>query len=400
MKHGDCTMFRGVAIAGCGMTRFGRHDNRSLMSLLIEASEKALEDAEVDNVDAVYVSTMLGGELTHQTAIATMLVDQLGLIPAAAQRIENGAASGGAAVKDACLTVASGVYDTVLVVGGEKMMHVSEDVITDLIATLTHPTAEYIYGVTIPSLAAMFARLYMSRYGVEREHLGMVAVKNHSNALKNPYAHIRTPITLEDIVLSSEAEVNNPVISEPLRLYDCCPVSDGAAAVVVCSLGKAANLNNPLVRVAGFGHATDTLAFHERETPTLLTAVQESARQAFSMAELTPQDMNLAELHDAFTILELAESEDAGFFKKGTAHKAVERHETSLNGRFPINPSGGLKARGHPVGATGVAQVVELVWQLRGQAGERQVSDARRAFSCNFGGFGNNVVSFVFERVK
>jgi len=393
-------MLRKVAIIGCGMTKFGRRDDKTLMNLLVEASNRAINDAGIGDkeVDAVYVASMFSGELTNQTAIASALTDELALLPAAADRVENGPASGGSAVKNACLGVASGVYDLVLVAGGEKMRHVSGDVVTDLIATMTHPSAEYMHGVTLPSLAGMFTRLYMLRYGVTLKHLAMVAMKNHMNALKNPYAHLRRQITLEGIYSLPEAEMNNPIISDPLRLFGSCPVSDGAASVILCPFEKAKEFCDTPVIVAGLGQATDTLAVHQREDPTVLKSVKIASQRAFEMAKLSPQDIDVAELHDAFEILEIAESEDAGFFKKGTAHKAVEEGVTSLGGKLPINPSGGLKARGHPVGATGVAQIVELTWQLRGEADKRQVPKAERAYSCNFGGFGNNVVSFVLRR--
>jgi acetyl-CoA C-acetyltransferase len=393
-------MPREVAIIGCGMTQFGNRTDKSLMGLLKEASSKAIEHAGLgdSNVSALYVSTMLAGELTNQTAIASALADELCLIPAAADRVENGPASGGSAIKNAYLAVAAGLFDIVLVVGGEKMRDVPGDRITDLLATMTHPTAEYIHGVTLPSLAAMFTRLYMNKYGVERKHLSMVAVKNHENGLKNPYAHIHRKITMEGIYTSPEAEVNNPVIADPLRLFDMCPISDGAASVVLCSAAIAKKFTDKPIKIAGVGQATDIHAVSQRPDPTTLNAVKISSQQAFKMAKLEPKNMDVVELHDAFTILEIAESEDAGFFEKGTAHKAIESGVTSLGGKLPINPSGGLKARGHPVGATGVAQVAELTWQLRGEAGERQVKDAKKAFCCNFGGFGNNVVSFVLKR--
>lgn len=382
------------------MIKFGHHEDKSLMDLLVEASIRSLDDAKVGDKDvqAIFVASMLSGELTNQTAIASALTDELGLLPAAADRIENGPASGGSAVKNACLAIASGVYDLVLIAGGEKMRHVARDKVTDILATMTHPSAEYVHGVTLPSLAAMFTRLYMHRYGVERKHLAMIAVKNHLNAMKNPYAHLHKPITLKEIHSASEREVNNPLVSDPIRLFDCCPISDGAASLILCQAEKARELCDTPIIIAGLGQATDALAMHERKDPTVLNAVMHSSQQAYDMAKLSPKDINVAELHDAFTILEIAESEDSGLFKKGTAHKAVEEGVTSLGGKLPINPSGGLKARGHPVGATGVAQIVELTWQLRGEAGERQVPGAECAYSCNLGGFGNNVVSFVLRR--
>jgi acetyl-CoA C-acetyltransferase len=237
----------------------------------------------------------------------------------------------------------------------------------------------------------------MSRFGVTSEDLARVAVKNHSNALMNPYAHIHSKIALEGILLSREAEINNPVIADPLRLYDFCPVSDGAASIVLCSYDIAKKLSKAIVKIAGLGQATDTLAVHEREDPTSLEAVKRASKMAFEMAGVTPGDIDVAELHDAFTILEIAESEDAGFFEKGKGNIALRNGETSLGGRLPINTSGGLKARGHPVGATGVSQVVELTWQLRREAGSRQVKNAEKSFCCNFGGFGNNVTAFVLS---
>jgi acetyl-CoA C-acetyltransferase len=202
---------------------------------------------------------------------------------------------------------------------------------------------------------------------------------------------------MEGLLHRPEAIVNNPPVAEPLRMFDCCPVSDGGAALVLCSEEPAKKSGKPLVRIAGIGQATDTHAIHEREDPTELKAVRLASNLAFENAGLGPADVDVAELHDAFTILEIAESEEAGFFEKGTGHLALEKGETALEGKLPINPSGGLKARGHPVGATGVAQLAEITWQLRGEADERQVKDARTGFTCNFGGFGNNVLCFVLS---
>jgi acetyl-CoA C-acetyltransferase len=247
-------------------------------------------------------------------------------------------------------------------------------------------------------MAGLFTRLYMKECGVTSEHLARVAIKNHRNGLLNPYAHIHALITMEGILTSPHAVVNNPIVADPIRLYDCCPVSDGAAACVLCPAEMAKEFGKPQIVVAGFGQATDTHTLQEREDPTDLKAVRIAAQKALEMAQLKPKDIDVVELHDAFTILEIAESEHAGFFKKGEGAKALDEGQTEIGGKLPINPSGGLKARGHPLGATGVAQVVELVWQLRGEAGERQVKGAEKGFSLNFGGFGNNVVSFVLRR--
>jgi acetyl-CoA C-acetyltransferase len=393
---------RDVAIVGVGMIPFERHEDDSLLDMLSHASVKAMDDAGANDrhIDAVYVGNMAAGLFNHQTAVASALVDRISVLPAAADTVENGPASGGSALKNGLLAVASGYYDLVLVAGGEKMRDVIGPRATDIVATMTHPLAEYIYGATLPGLAGMFARLYMEKYGVTAEHLAMVAIKNQDNGLLNPYAHIHMKITMEGILTSPHSVVNNPMVADPLRLYDCCPVSDGAAACLLCPAEMANGFAKPPVLIAGFGQATDTQTLQEREDPTDLKAVRLAAQQAFSRAGMTPQDMDVAELHDAFTILEIAESEHAGLFEKGEGAKALERGETRIGGRLPINPSGGLKARGHPVGATGIAQAIELVWQLRGEAGKRQVEGAKTGFSLNFGGFGNNVVSFVLRRMS
>ncbi|RJS69546.1 thiolase domain-containing protein [Candidatus Bathyarchaeota archaeon] len=390
-------MFRKIAIIGCGMTKFGRHEDKTLTDLMTESSLEAIRDAGIDEKDigAIYVGNMLAQELNKQTLLATVLADQLALYNVAVDGISNGTASGGSAVRNAFLAVASGFCDIALVTGVEKMRGSPRDKVTDLIATMSHPS-EYVQGATLPSLAAMFTRLYMQKYGVERRHLAMVAVKNHSNALKNPYAHIRKAVTLEELL--SEDNPKNPVVADPLRLYDCCPMSDGAASLILCSLEEAEKIVDTPIVIAGIGQASDNPVVCEREDPTVLEALRRASQQAFKMAKITPKDIDVAELHDAFTILEIAESEDAGFFKKGTGHKALEEEVTSLDGELPINPSGGLKARGHPVGATGVAQLVELTWQLRGEAEARQVKGAEKAFSCNLGGFASNVLAFVLAR--
>ncbi len=394
---------RDVAIIGVGMIPFGRRDEDSLMDMLAYASLKALDDAGLGDksVNAVYVGNMGAGIVQHQTSIASSLVDRLSLLPAAADVVENGPASGGSAVKNGLLAVASGYYDYVLVVGGEKMREVTGWRATDFVATMTHPQVEYPYGITLPGMAGMFTRLYMEKYGVTREHLLAVTLKNQEMGALNPYAHVEMALDRKGIFDSAHAVVNNPVAADPLHLYDLCPVSDGAAAVILCPLELARNLPHAPVLIAGFGQATDTHALQEREDPTDLKAVTLAAQQAFEMAKLKPSEIDVAELHDAFTILEIAESEHVGFFKKGEGGPAAAAGKTRLGGQLPINVSGGLKARGHPVGATGVAQVVDIVFQLRHELPKnRQVKNARHGFTINFGGFGNNVTSFVLKRIE
>jgi acetyl-CoA C-acetyltransferase len=391
---------RDVAIVGIGSTQFGRAQ-WSLLKMMCEASHEALADAGAGErrPDAVYVANMGAPRNNKMAGLASALVDRLNLYPAGAETIENGPASGASAVKHGLHAVASGMCDLVLVCGGERMQEVNNFEATEFVSYLSHRYAEYVYGVTLPALAGLFARLYMERHGVRPEHLAMVAIKNHANGAKNPRAHLRIPVTMEGILTGPDAHNNNPWIADPLRFFDCCPVSDGASAVLLAPAAMAKEFKPTPVRIAGMGQATDTHAVHERPDPTELTAVRLAAEQAFRMAGLAPKDIHVAELHDAFTILEIAESEEAGFFPKGQGHKALERGETKIGGRLPINPSGGLKARGHPVGNTGVSQIVELVRQLRGEAGDYQVpNDPRNGFAVNFGGFGNNVLATVLTR--
>jgi acetyl-CoA C-acetyltransferase len=388
---------RDVYVAGIGITTFTRLEF-PLSEIAAYPSMMALKDSGLTDIDHLFVANMGGGRVNHQTGLASAVIDSLSLTPAGAETIENGPASGASAVKAAYMAVASGMHDVVMATGAERMREVNNLDVTDFVATLTHPLAEHIYGVTLPALAGMFTRLYMEKYGVTERHLAMVAVKNQNNALLNEFAHLQQEISIEGILDSPEAMTNNPFVAEPLRFFDCCPVSDGGASVILVSKEVAEKLDQPMIRLAGLGQATDTHAVHERKDPTDLLAVRSAAKQSFKMAGLKPSDVDVAELHDAFTILEIVESEEVGFFKKGEGHIALENGDTAIDGKMPINPSGGLKGKGHPVGATGVAQVHEIITQLRGEAGERQVKDARIGFTCNFGGFGNNVVCLTFVR--
>ena len=390
---------REVYAIGTAMTSFSRLEY-PLSEIAAYPAMFAMQDAGISKIDHLYVANMGGGRVNGQTGLASAVVDSLSLTPAGAETIENGPASGASALKQGWMAVASGLHDVVMVIGAERMREVNNLEATDFVATLTHPLAEYIYGVTLPSLAGMFTRLYMEKYGVTSRHLAMVAVKNHANACLNPFAHLHQPITVEGIIDSPEAMTNNPFVADPLRFFDCCPVSDGGACVILANAETAKKLGKPMVRLAGVGQATDTHCVHERAEPTDLLAVRGAAKQAFKMAGVKPSDVDVAELHDAFTILEIVESEEVGFFKKGEGHLALERGETALTGKLPINTSGGLKGKGHPVGATGVGQAHEIILQLRGEAGKRQVKNAKIGFTCNFGGFGNNVVCLTFIREK
>lgn len=394
--------FRDVGIVGVGHPRFGK-SGVSFTDMCCYAAVDALDDAGIKTgaghgVDQVFLATMGAQMLNRQSSIASGIVDTLNLRPAMAETVENGPASGASAIKLGYMAIASGMCDVVLVIGGEMMRVVSGWEGTDFVATMLHPEAEYPYGLTLPSFAGMFTKLIMNKYGVTEKDLARVAVKNHENAMHNPAAHIQLVPNLEVITEDEDKDIINPYVAEPLRLYDVCPVSDGAAAVVLCAMDIADRFGKKPIKIAGIGQATDTHSVAEREVPTDLLAVRLAARQAYEMAGLTPQDMDVAELHDAFQILEIVESEEVGFFPRGEGHLAARNGDTKIGGKIPINTSGGLKSKGHPLGATGVSQVIEIVKQLRGEAGGRQVEGAKNGIIVNFGGFGNNVVSIVLSK--
>jgi len=378
-----------VAIIGASMTRFGQRD-AWIRELLAEAGTACLDDAGVasDAVEHLYVSNMASGEFEGQTGISNALAHDLAAVPAYSARVDQTSASGGAGVYAAWQSVASGASDMTLLVGGERMTHRTTAEATDVIASLTHPV-EYKHGVTLPSFAGLTARRYLERYDAPRESLGRVAVKNHRNGVDNPHAQFRTEVDL-DTVLES------PIVADPLRLYDFCPITDGSAALLCCPESVAREYTDEYAVVSGIGGATDTHVVHERADPTTMGGVAESAADAYRMADAGPDDVDVAELHDMFTILEFLQSEDLGFFEKGEGWKAVEEGVTDRDGDLPINTSGGLKSKGHPLGASGVAQVYEIYKQVTRDAGPRQV-DAETALACNVGGFGNCVTTTILE---
>ena len=393
---------RQVGIVGVGHTKFGK-TNGSFLDMLCEAALLAMDDAGAKTgrknvIDQVFVASMGAGMVNRVSGAASAVVDSLNIRPAMAETVENGPASGASAVKLGVMAIASGMCDCVLVIGGEAMREVTGWEGTDFVATMLHPTAEYKYGLTLPSFAGMFTRLCMERFGVESKDLSIVSVKNHDNACHNPVAHIQRPVVLERITNPLYINATNPIVADPLRQFDMCPVSDGAAAVLLVAKDKQDELGfgkKPFVRVAGIASATDTHVVANRENPSDLLAVRLSAQKAYKMAGMGPEDIDVAELHDAFQILEIEESEEVGLFPRGQGHIAARNGDTKVGGKMPINTSGGLKAKGHPLGATGVSQIVELVRQLRGEAEGRQVEGAKTGLAVNFGGFGNNVVATI-----
>ena len=382
-------MDRDVAIIGGSMTKFGQRD-AWIRELLAQAGEACLADAGVapDDVEHVYVSNMASGEFEGQGGIMNAVAHDLALMPAYSQRIDQTSSSGGAGIYGAWQSIASGASDMTLLVGGEKMTHKGTGGATDIIASITHP-AEYKTGVTLPSFAGMTARHYLERFDAPRESLAKVAVKNHKNGVDNPKAQFQKEIDME-------TALESPLIADPLRLYDFCPITDGSAALMFCPVEVAQQYTDDYVVVSGIGGATDTHVVHERDDPTTMGGVVESGQTAYERAGLGSDDIDVAELHDMFTILEFLQMEGLDFAEKGEAWKAVEEGRTEKDGDLPINTSGGLKSKGHPLGASGVAQGYEIYEQLMGEAGPRQV-EAETGLACNVGGFGNCVITTIME---
>jgi acetyl-CoA acetyltransferase len=369
-------------VAGVGQTPFGRSES-GLVELMEIASVVALRDAELDTVDAIVVGSQTSDELAHVANLGTRVADVLSLSGTAAWSVENSSGTGSALLEAASLAVRSGSYSTVLAVGGESMTHSPTPLITKVLGRVLADT-EISLGMSMPSLGALVARQYMERYHMPREVLAKVPLKAHSNAVSNPNAHFQKAVGIEKVMES-------PMVADPLRVFDCAPVSDGAAAVIVTSKPTE-------VEIAGVGHGTDRIALADRRGDGL-RATQLAAQQAYADAGLSPEDIDFAELHDAFSILEIIDSEDVGFFTRGEGWKALEAGTTAIDGDMPVNVSGGLKARGHPVGATGLAQVAEVVWQLRGQADGRQLDGVEVGLTQNIGGFGCNNLVTIMRRV-
>jgi acetyl-CoA C-acetyltransferase len=382
---------RDVAIIGVGMTQCGELWDKSMRNLFVEAALGALDDSGVDHIDSLYVGCMSGGLFVGQEHIGALMADYLGQCPVPATRVESACASGGVALRQGYLEVASGASDIVLVGGVEKMTDVGGDEATFALATASDQEWEAFSGITFPGLYAMMAVAHMHKYGTTREQIAAVAVKNHDHGFHNPRAQFPMKISVEQVLQSV-------AVADPLNILDCSPISDGAAAVILCPADMAKKLaKKPAVKILGSGQASDTIALHSRPDFAALESVAKAAHKAYQQSGKGPKDIQLCEVHDCFTIAEIIVSEALGFCEKGKGGKAVAAGETRLGGRIPINTSGGLKSKGHPVGATGVAQAVEIVEQLRGESGPRQVPKARVGMTQNMGGSGASAVVHILE---
>jgi acetyl-CoA C-acetyltransferase len=381
-----------VAVIGAGMTKFGEFWERSYRDMIAEAGIKAIQDANIegDEIQALYVGSMSPGLFIQQEHVGSLVADNAGLLPIPATRVESACASGGMALRQAYLTIKSGDADIVVAGGVEKMTDVSTEDAAMALAGAADQEWEAFHGVTFPALYALMAMRHMIDYGTTEEQIAQVAVKNHHNGALNPNAQYQMPVTLE-------AVMNSAPIATPLKLLDCSPITDGAATVILASEKKARELCENPVWITGSGQASDTVSLHDRKSLCQTRAAAIASKAAYKMAGKAPEDIDFAEVHDCFTIAEIMAVESLGFCKIGEGGKFTEDGETALTGSKPVNTSGGLKSKGHPVGATGIAQAVEAVLQLRGQAGRRQVDDARVGLTHNVGGSGASCVVHIFE---
>jgi len=374
---------RRVAVVGIGKTAFGAFPDRDLRSLAVEAGQKALADAHLrpDQVEAFYLGNFAGPSFVGQNHLAPYVAGAMGITGVPATRFEAACASSGAAFFHAWSAVAAGIYDVVVVAGVEKMTSQSTPRVAEILAGAGDMSGEMRAGATFPALFAMIARRHMYQFGTTREQLAAVAVKNHANGAKNPLAHMKKVITVE------QALAGKPV-AEPLTVYDCSLVSDGAAAVVICAAERAAEFTGKPVRVLGVSQTSDRVAMDEKGDITTLQAVRSSAEKAYRMAGVSAAEIQFAEVHDCFTIAEILSYEDLGFVKKGEGGPYAQSGATCVHGERPVNASGGLKAKGHPVGATGVGQICDVALQIRGEAGELQVARRELGLAQNLGGSG------------
>lgn len=382
---------REVAILGIGMTPVDEHWDKSLRDLAAEAVILALQDAQRETVDALYVGNMLSGLISQQENLGTLVADWAGLRYTEAVKIEAACSSGAAAVRQAAIAVASGFVDSAIAVGVEKMTEAKGSEVTAALATAADADYEVAHGVSFVALNALIMQRYMHEYGWEHKDFAAFSINAHQNALSNPYARLQEAITEQDYAKAK-------MIAYPINLLDASPIGDGAAAVLIVPLETLRRNGQPIIKIAGSAAATDSIAIHDRKDPLWLKAAEISAKKAYSQAGVQPEEIDLFELHDAFSIMSALSLEACGFAERGQGPRLALDGEITLDGKLPITTMGGLKARGHPVGATGVYQIVEVVLQLRGAAGKNQVPDAKIGMAQNIGGSGSNIITHILVK--
>ncbi len=381
---------REVSIIGIGQTPVGEHWEKSLRDLAVESLQAAMADAGIEEADALYVGNMLGGEFVKQEHLGTLIADFAGLRGSEAFRIEAACCSGAAALRQGYLTVASGFHDIVAVTGVEKMTDALGCITAAGLAMAADGDYEAIQGLSLVAVHALLMRRYMHEYGATNADFAMFAVNAHRNAVGNPYAMFRQPI-------SKDAFEQARMVADPINLLDSAPVADGAATVVLCPTERAQELNEQPISIVASAVGTDSVALHDRRDPLFLEAAYLSAQRAYQQAGLVPADIDVFELHDAFTIMSALSLEACGFAERGEGFKLAQNGNITLEGPIPICTMGGLKARGNPVGASGVYQVVEVVEQLRGQAGPNQVKDPHLGMAQNIGGSGATAITHILQ---
>jgi len=414
------SLSRGIAIVGAGMSKFGVFREKTSRDLFVEAFSEMRKSVdkgvEVADMEALYLGNLTSDLFEGQCHLAPIMADWIGLIPKPATRVEDACASGGLAIRDALIAIAAGFYDVVLVGGVEKMTNLPTERVTDTLAAAGDILYEAPAGFTFPGFYAAIATAYMEKYGATVEHFMKVGIKNHDNGALNPNAQYKA--TIRDLMNRKIAKAKekggavptwkdewdflkdeqaNPIVAWPMRLYDCSPITDGAACLLLVAEELAKNFTDKPVYIIGTGQGSGS-SMHGRENVTTLEGAKAAAEEAYQMADVSPQDIKIAEVHDCFTSAEIIASEDLGFFKPGEGARAVEEGRTSLKGTKPINTSGGLKSKGHPIGASGVAQAVEIWKQMREEAGERQVPNVDLALTHNVGATGGTCVVHIYER--
>ncbi|MGI0096878.1 MAG: thiolase domain-containing protein [Nitrosopumilaceae archaeon] len=381
-----------VCVIGAGSTKYGKLAD-SISDITIQASIEAIDSAGIEpkEIKAGYISNVFG-VADKQVHLGPVVMSNLGISERPSLSIESACGSGSVSFREAFANVAAGFYDVVLVTGVEKVTHTGTEWTTTYFSYCSDFFYEGQAGASFPGLFASMARAYLTEFKATEEDLAMVAVKNHENGFLNPKAHLRKKITVDDVM-------NSAVVASPLKLYDCCPFSDGASSVILCNEKFAKDHTKDYIRVIGSGRGGSPAALQGREHLTTIPSTKIAAEAAYKMAGITPKDIDFAEVHDCFTIAEIVDTEDLGFFEKGRGVEGVREGQTARNGGIPINPSGGLKSKGHPIGATGVGQIVEVFDQLTGKAGERTIKDAKIGLTQNFGATGASCAVHIFQSV-
>lgn len=382
-----------VAIIGIGMTKFGELWDSSYRDLITKAGLEAIKDAgiEGEDIQEIYGGSMSPGIFSGQEHVGALIADYTGLTGIPSTRVEAACASGGLALRQAYIAIESGRSDIIVAGGVEKMTDIPTSSVITALMGAGDEEWEAFHGVTFPALYALMTRRHMLEYGTTIEQISMVSVKNHENASMNPCAQFQSKVTLEEVM-------NSAPVAEPLRLLHCSPITDGAAAVILASGKKAREFTKEPIWINASAMATDTLALHDRKSLSRMNATILAGERAYKESGLKPRDIDFAEVHDCFSTAEIFAIEGLGFCDFGGGGRFTEDGQTRIDGKIPINPSGGLKGKGHPVGATGIGQAVEAVLQLRGKAGKRQVKDAEIGLIHNVGGSGATCVVHILSR--